>query len=56
MIFITNIDWTDTTLPLGGVTEADYGRELGEMGIQQCANNKWERAMSMPALVSQPHS
>jgi hypothetical protein len=33
MMFITNIDWTDTTLPFGGVTEADYGNELGEMAF-----------------------
>jgi hypothetical protein len=49
MMFINNIDWTDAALPFGGVKDSGYGRELGEMGIQQFVNKKLVRTISMEA-------
>jgi succinate-semialdehyde dehydrogenase/glutarate-semialdehyde dehydrogenase len=43
MMFINNIDWTDADLPFGGVKDSGYGRELGNMGIQQFVNWKLVR-------------
>ena len=43
MMFINNIDWTDAELPFGGVKDSGYGRELGDMGIQQFVNKKLVR-------------
>ena len=40
MMFINNIDWADAELPFGGVKDSGYGRELGDMGIQQFVNKK----------------
>jgi succinate-semialdehyde dehydrogenase/glutarate-semialdehyde dehydrogenase len=51
MMFINNIDWTDAALPFGGVKVSCYGRELGEMGIQQFVNKKLVRTISMAAPV-----
>ena len=51
MMFINNIDWTDAALPFGGVKDSGYGRELGEMGIQQFVNKKLVRTISMAAPV-----
>jgi succinate-semialdehyde dehydrogenase/glutarate-semialdehyde dehydrogenase len=49
MMFINNIDWTDAELPFGGVKDSGYGRELGDMGIQQFVNKKLIRTVSMNA-------
>jgi len=49
MMFINNIDWTDAELPFGGVKDSGYGRELGDMGIQQFVNKKLVRTISMEA-------
>jgi succinate-semialdehyde dehydrogenase/glutarate-semialdehyde dehydrogenase len=43
MMFINNISWSDADLPFGGIKDAGYGRELGEMGIQQFVNKKLVR-------------
>ncbi len=43
MMFINNIDWTDAELPFGGIKASGYGRELGDMGIQQFVNKKLVR-------------
>jgi len=49
MMFVNNIDWTDAELPFGGVKDSGYGRELGDMGIQQFVNKKLVRTVSMVA-------
>ncbi|MFD1950792.1 NAD-dependent succinate-semialdehyde dehydrogenase [Sphingomonas arantia] len=51
MMFINNIDWTDAELPFGGINNSGYGRELGDMGIQQFVNKKLVRTASMAAPV-----
>ena len=40
MMFDNNLDWADADLPFGGVKTSGYGRELGDMGIQQFVNKK----------------
>lgn len=51
MMFINNIDWSDAELPFGGIKNSGYGRELGDMGIQQFVNKKLVRTASMAAPV-----
>jgi len=51
MMFINNIDWADAELPFGGVKDSGYGRELGDMGIQQFVNKKLVRVNSIDAPV-----
>lgn len=40
MVFINNIDWTDTELSFGGMKGSGHGRALGNMGIQAFVNKK----------------
>ena len=49
MMFINNIDWSDAELPFGGIKNSGYGRELGDMGIQEFVNKKLVRVASMDA-------
>lgn len=49
MMFINNIDWTDAELPFGGIKDSGYGRELGDMGIQQFVNKKLVRIHDVKA-------
>ncbi len=49
MMFINNIDWTDAELPFGGVKYSGYGRELGNMGIQEFVNKKLVRSAELDA-------
>lgn len=51
MMFVNNIDWSDAELPFGGIKDSGYGRELGDMGIQQFVNKKLVRTAAMPAPV-----
>jgi len=51
MMFINNIDWSDAELPFGGVKNSGYGRELGNMGIQEFVNKKLVRLGNFPASV-----
>jgi succinate-semialdehyde dehydrogenase/glutarate-semialdehyde dehydrogenase len=51
MMFINNISWSDAELPFGGIKHSGYGRELGDMGIQQFVNKKLVRTASMEAPV-----
>ncbi|MFZ6759757.1 NAD-dependent succinate-semialdehyde dehydrogenase [Undibacterium sp. Ji50W] len=43
MMFINNLDWADADLPFGGIKNSGYGRELGDMGIQEFVNKKLVR-------------
>ena len=49
MMFINNIDWSDAELPFGGIKNSGYGRELGDMGIQQFVNKKLVRTSTAHA-------
>jgi succinate-semialdehyde dehydrogenase/glutarate-semialdehyde dehydrogenase len=49
MMFINNIDWTDAELPFGGIKDSGYGRELGNMGIQEFVNKKLVRTANLKA-------
>jgi succinate-semialdehyde dehydrogenase/glutarate-semialdehyde dehydrogenase len=51
MMFVNNIDWSDAELPFGGIKDSGYGRELGDMGIQQFVNKKLVRHAVMEAPV-----
>jgi succinate-semialdehyde dehydrogenase / glutarate-semialdehyde dehydrogenase len=49
MMFINNISWSDAELPFGGVKDSGYGRELGDMGIQEFVNKKLVRYVAAEA-------
>ena len=51
MMFVNNIDWSDAAMPFGGIKNSGYGRELGNMGIQEFVNKKLVRAVVMDAPV-----
>jgi succinate-semialdehyde dehydrogenase/glutarate-semialdehyde dehydrogenase len=51
MMFINNISWSDAELPFGGVKDSGYGRELGDMGIQEFVNKKLVRYAKVEAPV-----
>jgi succinate-semialdehyde dehydrogenase/glutarate-semialdehyde dehydrogenase len=49
MMFINNISWSDAELPFGGIKASGYGRELGDMGIQEFVNKKLVRYAKLEA-------
>jgi succinate-semialdehyde dehydrogenase/glutarate-semialdehyde dehydrogenase len=49
MMFVNNISWSDAELPFGGIKCSGYGRELGDMGIQQFVNKKLVRTGNFDA-------
>nr|WP_315430646.1 NAD-dependent succinate-semialdehyde dehydrogenase [uncultured Albidiferax sp.] len=51
MVFINNIHWVDAELPFGGIKHSGYGRELGNMGIQEFVNQKLVRTGQFDAPV-----
>jgi succinate-semialdehyde dehydrogenase/glutarate-semialdehyde dehydrogenase len=51
MMFVNNIDWADAELPFGGIKYSGYGRELGNMGIQEFVNKKLVRSGHIAAPV-----
>jgi len=51
MMFVNNISWSDAELPFGGIKNSGYGRELGDMGIQEFVNKKLVRTADMSAPV-----
>jgi succinate-semialdehyde dehydrogenase/glutarate-semialdehyde dehydrogenase len=51
MMFINNISWSDAELPFGGIKNSGYGRELGDMGIQEFVNKKLVRTAVVEAPV-----
>jgi succinate-semialdehyde dehydrogenase/glutarate-semialdehyde dehydrogenase len=51
MMFVNNISWSDAELPFGGIKNSGYGRELGDMGIQEFVNKKLIRYAAVEAPV-----
>lgn len=49
MMFVNNISWSDAELPFGGIKDSGYGRELGDMGIQEFVNKKLVRYADIDA-------
>jgi succinate-semialdehyde dehydrogenase/glutarate-semialdehyde dehydrogenase len=49
MMFVNNISWSDAELPFGGIKDSGYGRELGDMGIQEFVNKKLVRYAAIEA-------
>jgi succinate-semialdehyde dehydrogenase/glutarate-semialdehyde dehydrogenase len=56
MMFVNNISWSDAELPFGGVKYSGYGRELGDMGIQEFVNKKLVRFGKIDAPPTVPEN
>jgi succinate-semialdehyde dehydrogenase/glutarate-semialdehyde dehydrogenase len=54
MMFVNNISWSDAELPFGGIKDSGYGRELGDMGIQEFVNKKLVRFGKIEAPATVP--
>jgi succinate-semialdehyde dehydrogenase/glutarate-semialdehyde dehydrogenase len=48
---VNNISWSDAELPFGGIKASGYGRELGDMGIQEFVNKKLVRTLVAEAPI-----
>ncbi len=48
MMFVNNLQWLDAELPFGGIKDSGYGRELGNLGIQEFVNRKLVRTGRFP--------
>jgi len=51
MMFVNSLDWADADLPFGGIKLSGYGRELGNLGIQEFVNKKLVRSGNIAAPV-----
>ena len=51
MMFVNNLDWADAELPFGGIKNSGYGRELGNLGIQEFVNKKLVRSGHIAAPI-----
>jgi succinate-semialdehyde dehydrogenase/glutarate-semialdehyde dehydrogenase len=49
MVFINHPTWTAAALPVGGIGNSGYGRELSRLGIQEFVNKKLVRTASIDA-------
>ena len=49
MAFINHPTWTTPDLPFGGIKHSGYGRELGNMGMQEFVNKKLVRTAHLDA-------
>lgn len=49
MVFVNDIEWGDAELPFGGLKHSGYGREPGNMGIQEFVNKKMVRTEHLAA-------
>jgi len=56
MMFINNISWSDAELPFGGIKNSGYGRELGDMGIQEFVNKKLVRYVAAKRRSKHRHA
>ena len=54
MMFVNNFSWSDAELPFGGIKDSGYGRELGDMGIQEFVNKKLVRFGKIEAPATVP--
>jgi len=51
MVFVNNLNWLDAEMPFGGIKDSGYGRELGNLGIQEFVNKKLVRTGHFAAPV-----
>lgn len=51
MLFINQPTWTTPELPLGGIKNSGYGRELSSSGIQEFVNKKLVRVALIDAAI-----
>lgn len=49
MMFVNTINWASAELPFGGVKNSGYGRELGNLGVQEFVHKKLVRTGHFPA-------
>jgi succinate-semialdehyde dehydrogenase/glutarate-semialdehyde dehydrogenase len=47
MVFLNHPTWTAADLPIGGIENSGYGRELSKLGIEEFINKKIVPASSI---------